>query len=431
MSGTGRAVMTADDEDGTVLDQEQPGASLDILNSDDGAAANDAGQQTGALQQPAQGQQEQVPDYEIILDDGNQQDDAAPNQPNDQQAGTDQRQGRDDNRWDGRFHERKSDRAQRRKAQRQKLYENNSRLYAENQRLRTDVDTMRTQMEEMRRQVGSVAPKIDELTEANIRSQRDSIERRAAEAERSYEHLDEEYWQAIDAGDNQKARQLLRQRDEAHALKVRFGIAKEEFDRQVGARQQPQRGSPREDRQTQETDTHQPARQQQQVDPVITRHATDFIDNDAPWYREPGNERDVAALNALEAGLASEGWDPRTREFWDELYDRAARAMPDRFPEESQPAPQQQRQTNGRASPARQAAPQQQPARRGPPTGAPGTARPASGNPNRVRLTEHRRASAIAAGYMDDQGTVIDRAKFNKVAQEWAAEDRAAQRAGR
>jgi hypothetical protein len=67
-----------------------------------------------------------------------------------------------------------------------------------------------------------------------------------------------------------------------------------------------------------------------------------------------------------------------------------------------------------------------QPLRRGPPTGAPGN----QGNggtlqKNQVRITSERREALYDAGVIDGSGNITNRPKFNKIAAEYAAQDRA------
>jgi hypothetical protein len=401
-------VMTAEDEDAAELQ----GNPLDILNE---------GVQPS--QRPAR-PDANIPEYEIVVegdeepsgnDNANQlRPDADDGQGNDQ--------GEDEHYVDP--NETAEERSQR---VREPRWSKNRRRAAARDRDKRDLARatnelarLREQMANMERRFGAVEPRLDEMSEVNLRGQKDQLARRRDEAIQKFNTLEDQYYTAVEAGDTARMREVGRLRDQAAEDKFRLGVAVEEFDRQVEGR----RAAPA--RQPQNSDQRQqPQAAQQQVDPLVSRMASDFIKSDAPWYNTPGAEDDTAVMNALEQRVAQSGLDPATDEFWDELADRAAKVLPHRFQEPT-------------AAPARQAAPRggaqrpaaQAPIRRGPPTGAPG-ARSTATSPNQIKLSPQRLEAARLAGYLGDDNRPIDKAKFYKVAQEWAAEDRANQRAGR
>ena len=298
-----------------------------------------------------------------------------------------------------------------------------------------EIDALRRQLNEVQQQVGSVAPRIDELTEASIRNQREGLEAKISEADRTYSRLDDEYWQAIQDGEHARARQIDRDRQNAFVQKTRYGMAVEEFDRL--AKQRPARPADTDRRQAPQVETRQPPQQDRGVSPIAQRLARSFIDSDAPWYNTPGSEVDSNILGAIEASVAGSGLNPETEEFWDRVYEIAAEKLPHRFQDGDLPAPTPAAAPTP-ARPAPQVRPQpqvqrqaQQPVRRGPPTGAPGTARTANANSNTIRLTPERRQAALMAGLIDENNKPVDKKKFYQVASQWAAEDRATQRNGR
>lgn len=77
------------------------------------------------------------------------------------------------------------------------------------------------------------------------------------------------------------------------------------------------------------------AQQQQQQQPLqdveLARRATAFKAKHS-WYRGPNaTDSDSAILNALDAALSREGWNPKTDAYWQELEKRAANYLPHRI----------------------------------------------------------------------------------------------------
>lgn len=50
-----------------------------------------------------------------------------------------------------------------------------------------------------------------------------------------------------------------------------------------------------------------------------------------PWYNANSQDEDSVILTAVDGGVQRDGYDPRTKEYWDELSKRAAKKLPDRF----------------------------------------------------------------------------------------------------
>jgi len=364
---------------------------------------------------PAASEQDDTPEFEIVTGeedgDGEQNDgDGEQTKPPGQRAQD------DDQSQDGRDAYNELPNGQRR----ERRWSKNQRHRYQRDRDRQEIDTLRTQLDELRQQYGTVAPRIEELNEANVRSQRDQITNRVSDAERKYNDLNHLYYAAIKDGDFDKAAEIGQRRDDALVDRTRVNMAKEEFDRQVAARQAAPRQPAAEQRQ-------QPQTQQQQrpVSPVVDRLAREFIREDAPWYGQAGAEDDTAVLNTLEQRVYQDGFDPETDDFWDEVHQRAARMLPNRFRApvaKNGEQPPASRKVQPKPAPA---ASNVQPLRRGPPTGAPGNGRSSSRGPARVVLTPERREAALQAGLIDEEGRPVDKQKFWKVAQAWVAEDRA------
>ncbi len=276
----------------------------------------------------------------------------------------------------------------------------------------------------------TIAPRLAELSEAQVRGQLGQIDAQIADADRTYNAAEDQYFQAMQAQDMQSARTFLRQRDEALIRRTQLQGTKQQVERAVTERQSAARrpepnlaavaggfqprfedSAPRVPQQSQRA---------QELPPEAVEFAQEFM-RDVPWLNQPGTDRDSAVLRSLDTQVLQDGCDPSTPDYWDELMDRARTYIPHRFQPEGQPV-RQQRAAAAQA-PARQAQPQA-PVRRGPPTGAPGNAGAAPRN-NTVRITPERREALEQAGVLDPYGKVTDRKKFDRIAAGYAEVDRA------
>lgn len=86
------------------------------------------------------------------------------------------------------------------------------------------------------------------------------------------------------------------------------------------------------ERQKQQANIQQQQQQQPQtpVDDRVMALAQEFID-DNPWYDINGGNEESSIVNAIDASLTKEGFDPTTDEYWDELTERAAKRLPEKF----------------------------------------------------------------------------------------------------
>jgi hypothetical protein len=84
------------------------------------------------------------------------------------------------------------------------------------------------------------------------------------------------------------------------------------------------------ERQKQQANIQQQQQPQTPVDDRVMAHAQEFID-DNPWYDINGGNEESSIVNAIDASLTKEGFDPATDEYWDELTERAAKRLPEKF----------------------------------------------------------------------------------------------------
>lgn len=66
--------------------------------------------------------------------------------------------------------------------------------------------------------------------------------------------------------------------------------------------------------------------QQPQVDPQVIGYAQQWLQANS-WYNPAGTDRDSALTKAIDAEVAAEGYDPKTRDYWEELTRRVADAI--------------------------------------------------------------------------------------------------------
>lgn len=82
-------------------------------------------------------------------------------------------------------------------------------------------------------------------------------------------------------------------------------------------------------------ETTKAAYQQQQkapapaANPTMVNHAQKFM-QDNSWYKHGTNDVDSNIVVTLDNALSAEGWDPATKEYWDELRARVKKYLPHR-----------------------------------------------------------------------------------------------------
>lgn len=120
---------------------------------------------------------------------------------------------------------------------------------------------------------------------------------------------------------------------------------------------------------------------QPQVDPNVVNYAKQWMEAN-PWYDPQGRDRDSALTKGIDAELAREGYNPASREYWEELTARVA----DAFGE-------------GGDEPAQKTS--ERPRRKAPPTGNTREHAPQS-TKREIYVTPDRKQAMIEAGIWDD-----------------------------
>jgi hypothetical protein len=143
----------------------------------------------------------------------------------------------------------------------------------------------------------------------------------------------------------------------------------------------------------QQFDTQRQQAQQPKVDPNVVNYAKQWMEAN-PWYDPSGRDRDSALTKAIDTELAGEGYDPASRDYWEELTARVA----DAFGEGGK-----------------------KPKRRAPPTGRTREHAPTS-TKKEIYVTPERKAAMVEAGVWDDVE------KRNRILKAYQAQDRSSAR---
>ena len=160
---------------------------------------------------------------------------------------------------------------------------------------------------------------------------------------------------AIEIGDGNRVPELLRARDHALARAAEINRAKQ----QIG-----------------EAPAAAPA------GPTLAEMKAKRWASENGWFKANGSDADSDVVRSIDSGLAREGLDPATDEYWEELDRRIAKYLPHRFAEDEDSG-----YTEARSG------------RRGPPVG--GTRQMTPGK-TQVHLSPERVQAMKDAGYWDD-----------------------------
>lgn len=117
---------------------------------------------------------------------------------------------------------------------------------------------------------------------------------------------------------------------------------------------------------------------QPQADPRVQNYAQEWMQAN-PWYNPRGGDDDSSVVNAIDASMTAQGYDPTSRAYWEELTRRVASRVADE---------------GGNAGAAT-------PRRKAPPQGGTREHAPTSTR-KEVYVTPERKAAMIEAGVWDD-----------------------------
>ena len=186
-----------------------------------------------------------------------------------------------------------------------------------------ELSFLRKRNDDLERRLGTVEQRTHQADLSNYDAHINAARNEAEMAERVIA-------KAVAAGNGEDVTQAMRYRDQALQKAQQLAFAK-----QQAAQQRP---------------ANKPA---DGMDDMTLHYAKEFI-QDNPWYDMSGGDEDSAIVLAIDGALMREGFKPDSEEYWDELRDRAARRLPERFKEtkrsesrSERDEPRQQRQTRG------------------------------------------------------------------------------------
>lgn len=165
-------------------------------------------------------------------------------------------------------------------------------------------DRTLNEVAELRRVNEELLRRVSGIEGAHLNFSETQIDARLTEVRRDIETAETILAKAIEAGNGADAATALRLRDEAKAAEADLVRNKSLF----GEARKPK---------------------QETQDPEVSRYANAWKAAN-PWYGKPGSEVDSAIINAIDATLTAERYDPKSDEYWKELTRRAnARINPE------------------------------------------------------------------------------------------------------
>lgn len=176
-----------------------------------------------------------------------------------------------------------------------------------------------------------------------------TLQQRIAAKQREIQQAEMIIAKATEAGNGEDVVAAMRIRDAAMAEAQQLNTAAQQFEAQRQQATQPR------------------------VDPNVVNYAKQWMDAN-PWYDPSGRDRDSALTKAIDNELAAEGFDPASRDYWEELTARVADALGE-----------------GETKPKRKA----------PPTGRTREHAPVS-TKKEIYVTPERKQAMIDAGVWDD-----------------------------
>jgi hypothetical protein len=208
-----------------------------------------------------------------------------------------------------------------------------------------ELETLRQLNADLIRRVSAI-----ETHTANSNAQ--TLEQKLAQAVAEVQQAEHVIAKATEQGNGDDVVAAMRIRDQAIYEAQRLNAAKQEFEQ-----------------------TRQQAAQPQ-ANPTVVNFAKQWMDAN-PWYDPQGGDRDSALTKGIDNELAREGYNPASREYWEELTARVSEAI------------------GGNDEP------KAKPRRKAPPTGGTREHAPVS-TKKEIYVTPDRKQAMIEAGVWDD-----------------------------
>lgn len=217
-------------------------------------------------------------------------------------------------------------------------------------------DAAQRELEMLRRTVAELSQRVSATETHAVSTNVQTLEQRLAAAQAEVQQAERIIAAATEAGNGNDVVAAMRIRDEAIANARQL-----EYTRQQMVEQARRPATP-------------------QIDPNVVNYAKEWMTAN-PWYDPQGADRDSALTKAIDNELAREGFNPATREYWEELTARVAAEL-------------------GEDSGAADDTPAK-PRRKAPPTGNTREHAPPSTR-KQIYVTPERKQAMIEAGVWDD-----------------------------
>ena len=265
----------------------------------------------------------------------------------------------DDSRGDGNDAEREAIRERRRKEKAERKQRREEAI----SRDKLELNFLRKRNDDLERRLGSVEQRTHQADLSQLDAQ-------IAQARNEAEMAERVIAKAVAAGNGDDVTQAMRYRDQALQKAQQLAFAKQQAANQ------------------------RPVKQDDGLDDMAVHYAKEFI-SENPWYDLKGQDEDSAVVLAIDGALHREGFRPDTEEYWDELRDRVARRLPERFKQT------QRRNDHGDDRGARDEPRQQRQTRGGPAIGS-GREHAPTSTRTEVYISPERKQALIDAGVWDD-----------------------------
>jgi len=176
-----------------------------------------------------------------------------------------------------------------------------------NQRRREKIEALERRMNSLAETNTRQAQEIAQLRQQGVGTQLAQLREAEGKAAQAIEHFKGIIADASTKGDGATVAEATQRMLEAQRYQEAIVAARGNFERTAAAPVAPH------------------------IDPLMVQNVRSFADKHK-WYKGPrAQDPDSKVLTAIDSSLGSEGWDPTTDAYWQELETRAAKYLPHRF----------------------------------------------------------------------------------------------------
>ena len=168
-------------------------------------------------------------------------------------------------------------------------------------------DKTREEMQWLVQQNQSLQQRLETIENQTLNFQKGSLDQDYQQALYGVTAAENQLAKAIEIGDGARVPELLRQRDRALADAAHINRVKETVGNTAAPRN----------------------------DTVVNMKARQWA-SENPWFNPSSNDPDSAIAKTVDASLVSEGFDPTTDRYWDELDRRMSKYLPHHFTDDAE-----------------------------------------------------------------------------------------------